>query len=198
MADLFFNTPARRKFLKRESTELAHCEEAVVRLALAHPEVGFFLEHEGRAAHLEPAPRADPRRAHRRRCSAPRCRRTCFAVEERRLGVRGHRASSPRPSSRCPTARGLYTFVNRRYVRDRGVNSAVQRAYQDSLPPGRQPVAVLFLEIDPAAVDVNVHPQKLEVRFADPRVDSRRAGRRHRQGPGVGALATGRGRADRR
>jgi DNA mismatch repair protein MutL len=167
VVDLFFNVPARRKFLKRESTELSHCEEAVTRLALAHPEVGFTLEHGGRL--LVSAP-ATPERPQERIAAllggevAPHL----LAVDERRLGlaVTGFIAS---PECTLPTARGLYTFVNRRYIRDRGVNAAVQRAYQDSLPPGRQPVAVLLLEVAPAEVDVNVHPQKLEVRFADPR-----------------------------
>jgi DNA mismatch repair protein MutL len=67
------------------------------------------------------------------------------------------------------TARGLYTFVNHRYVRDRGLNFAVQRGFHESLPGGRQPMAAIFVDLDPAAVDVNVHPQKLEVRFADGR-----------------------------
>jgi DNA mismatch repair protein MutL len=164
--DLFFNTPARRKFLKRESTELGHCEEAVVRLALAHPEVGFFLEHEGRALISSPATAA-----HQERIGSllgTEIIPHLLAVDARRLGVTvtGLVASG---EMTLPTARGLYTFVNRRYVRDRGVTSAVQRAYQDTLPPGRQPVTVLFIEVDPAAVDVNVHPQKLEVRFVDPR-----------------------------
>jgi len=166
VADLFFNTPARRKFLKRESTELGHCEEAVVRLALAHPEIGFFLEHEGRAIITSP-----PTAALEERIAAllgTEVLPHLLKVEERRLGVSvtGLVASG---EMTLPTARGLYTFVNHRYVRDRGVTSAVQRAFQDTLPPGRQPITVLFLEVDPAQVDVNVHPQKLEVRFADPR-----------------------------
>jgi DNA mismatch repair protein MutL len=166
VADLFFNTPARRKFLKREVTELGHCEEAVVRLALAHPEIGFFLEHDGRSIISSPAATA-----HEERIGAllgTEVLPHLLKVDERRLGVSvsGFIAS---PELTLPTARGLYTFVNHRYVRDRGVTSAVQRAYQDTLPPGRQPMTVLFLEVDPAAVDVNVHPQKLEVRFAEPR-----------------------------
>lgn len=164
--DLFFNVPARRKFLKRESTELTHCEEAVVRLALAHADVGFFLDHGGRNLISSPAT-GD----HRERIGAllgTEVLPHLLAIDERRLGITisGYIAS---PEFTLPTARALYTFVNRRYIRDRGVNSAVQRAYQDSLPPGRQPVAVIFIDLDPRAVDVNVHPQKLEVRFADPR-----------------------------
>ncbi len=167
VADLFFNVPARRKFLKREQTELVHCEEAVIRLALAHPEVGFFLEHDGRSLLAAPASATDPTERIAASIGAE-VHPHLLAVDERRLGVRvsGYVAS---PEYTQSNARGLYTFVNRRYIRDRGINFAVQRAFQDSLPPGRQPVAVLFIEIDPSQVDVNVHPQKLEVRFADPR-----------------------------
>ncbi len=163
--DLFFNTPARRKFLKREPTELYHCEEAVVRLALAHPEVGFFVEHEGRVALSAPA--AEPRERMAAVLGAEVVPHL-LEIEERRLGVtvRGFVAS---PELTLPTARRLYTFVNGRCIRDRGLTSAVQRAFLDSLPPGRQPVAVVLLEVDPARVDVNVHPQKLEVRFSEPR-----------------------------
>jgi DNA mismatch repair protein MutL len=164
--ELFYNVPARRKFLKRESTELKHAEEAALRLALAHPEVGFFVTHGGVSLLASPPCPDDPTE----RIAAalgPEVHPHLLAVEERRLGisVTGHVAS---PEYTLPTARGLYTFVNRRYVRDRGVTSAIQRAFQDALPPGRQPVAVLFVDVDPRAVDVNVHPQKLEVRFADP------------------------------
>jgi DNA mismatch repair protein MutL len=167
VADLFFNVPARRKFLRREQTELVHCEEAVIRLALAHWEVGFFLEHEGRSLFAAPPATSDPTE---RIAVAlgPEVHPHLLAVDEARLSVRvtGWVASAEYTQS---SARGLYTFVNRRYIRDRGVNFAIQRAFQDSLPPGRQPVAVLFIEVDPSQVDVNVHPQKLEVRFADAR-----------------------------
>ncbi len=164
--DLFFNVPARRKFLKRESTELTHCEEAVVRLALAHPTVSFSLEHGGRRL-ISSAATTDLRERIAELLGAEALPHL-LAIEERRLGVTvtGFIAS---PEFTLPTARALYTFVNRRYVRDRGVNSAVQRAFQDSLPPGRQPVTAIFIDLDPRAVDVNVHPQKLEVRFSDPR-----------------------------
>ena len=165
--DLFYNTPARRKFLKRESTELAHCEEAIIRLSLAHPEVGFSVEHGERLLFSSPTTMADPKE----RISAAlgvEVGPHLLAIEERTLGVTvtGFVAS---PELTFATARGLYTFVNHRYIRDRGLNSAIQRSFQDSLPPGRQPVAVIHIELDPRAVDVNVHPQKLEVRFADPR-----------------------------
>jgi len=165
--DLFFNTPARRKFMRRESTELQHAEEAVLRLALAHPEVAFFVEHGGQSLLSSPASPGDARE----RIAAalgPAVHPHLVPVEERRLGVSvtGHIAS---PEYTLPNARGLYTFVNHRYVRDRGLISAVQRAYQEFLPSGRQPVVVLFIDVDPRTVDVNVHPQKQEVRFSDQR-----------------------------
>ena len=165
--DLFFNTPARRKFLRRADTEFKHAQEAVLRLALAHPEVAFHLEHGGRSLLSCGACPDDPRERIVAALGAE-VYPHLLPVEERRLGVlvRGHVAS---PELNFSTLRGLYTFVNRRYIRDRGLISVVQRAFADTLPPGRQPVAVLFIEIDPRAVDVNVHPQKLEVRFADAR-----------------------------
>ncbi|MFY1827909.1 DNA mismatch repair endonuclease MutL [Myxococcus fulvus] len=165
--DLFFNVPARRKFLRRGDTELKHAEEAVVRLALANPEVGFFATHEGNELFSSAACPEDPRE----RIAAalgPACHPHLFPVEERRLGVSvtGYAAS---PEFTFPNARGLYTFVNRRFVRDRGLIGTIQRAYQDFLAAGRQPVVVLHIDVDPVAVDVNVHPQKLEVRFSDAR-----------------------------
>ncbi|CAM3495755.1 DNA mismatch repair endonuclease MutL [Corallococcus sp. ZKHCc1 1396] len=165
--DLFFNVPARRKFMRQGATELKHCEESVVRLALAHPEVGFFATHEGHELFASPASEHDPRE----RIAAalgPASFAHLFPVEERRLGVSvtGYLAS---PEYTLPNARGLYTFVNRRYIRDRGLISTVQRAFQDFLPAGRQPVVVLHIDVEPRAVDVNVHPQKQEVRFADAR-----------------------------
>jgi DNA mismatch repair protein MutL len=165
--ELFFNVPARRKFMRRESTELQHAEEAVIRLALAHPDVSFFVEHGGQRTFTSPASPGDARE----RIAAalgPAVHPHLVPVEERRLGVAvtGHIAS---PEYTLPNARGIYTFVNRRYVRDRGLNSAIQRAFQEFLAAGRQPVVVLFIDMDPRAVDVNVHPQKLEVRFSDSR-----------------------------
>lgn len=164
--DLFFNTPARRKFLKREETELKHLEEAVVRLALANPEVGFQLESEGRVLLTTSAGQTLPERV--AAALGPEAHPHLLPVDERRLGlsVTGVIAA---PEFTLSNQRGLYTFVNRRFIRDRGVNHAIQKAFSEGLAPGRQPVAVLFLELDPEAVDVNVHPQKLEVRFADPR-----------------------------
>ncbi len=163
--DLFYNVPARRKFMRRPQTELAQAQEAAVRLALAYPEVGFIVEHEGRVL-LSCAPgSADPRERLALALGAE-IYPHAIDVEERRLGVSvtGYIAS---PDFTLPNARGIYTFVNRRYVRDRGLNHAIQRAFRDVVPSGRQPVMALMIDVDPQAVDVNVHPQKLEVRFAD-------------------------------
>ncbi|MDY7227909.1 DNA mismatch repair endonuclease MutL [Hyalangium rubrum] len=165
--DLFYNTPARLKFMRRGETELKHVEEAVIRIALAHPEVSFLVEHGGLPLFTSPACPGDPTE----RIAAALGNDVyphLFPVEERRLGitVTGHIAS---PEYTLPTARGIYTFVNHRYVRDRGLIGAIQRGYQEYLPSGRQPLVVLFIDVEPHAVDVNVHPQKLEVRFSDSR-----------------------------
>jgi DNA mismatch repair protein MutL len=164
--DLFFNTPARRKFMKREETEVRHCLDAALRLCLAHPEVAFTVEHEGRTLLSAPASPDDLGD----RVVAALGREVVgrlLPVDERRLGlhVRGFIAS---PELSQSSARAVYTFVNRRYVRDRGLNHALQRALSDALAPGQHPLAVLAIELDPRQVDVNVHPQKIEVRFADP------------------------------
>jgi DNA mismatch repair protein MutL len=166
--DLFFNTPARRKFLKRVETETRHCLEAVVRLALAHPEVAFHVDHDGRTLLAAPAGQGEGGLTDRITAAlGPEVLGRLLPVEERRLGllVRGVAAS---PELTLNSARGVYTFVNRRYVRDRGLNHAIQRAFSEALAPGQHPLVVLFLEVDPRSVDVNVHPQKLEVRFQDP------------------------------
>ncbi|HEX8698207.1 MAG TPA: DNA mismatch repair endonuclease MutL, partial [Myxococcaceae bacterium] len=165
--DLFYNTPARLKFMRRGETELKHVEEAVIRIALAHPEVSFLVEHGGLPLFTSPACGDDPTERIAAALGTD-VHPHLFPVEELRLGisVTGHVAS---PEYTLPTARGIYTFVNRRYVRDRGLIGAIQRAYQEYLPSGRQPLVVLFIDLEPNTVDVNVHPQKLEVRFSDSR-----------------------------
>ncbi len=164
--DLFFNTPARRKFMRSPPTEAGHASEAMLRLALARAEVAFGLRSAGRVVFSSPegASLADRaavalgREAHRH----------LVAVENERGGVR-IRGLACSPDHSEATSRGLYLFVNGRYVRDRGAAHAVLRAYADTLPAGRHPAAVLFIELAADRVDVNVHPQKLEVRFADAR-----------------------------
>ena len=164
--DLFGAVPARRKFLRRAETELRHVEDAVLRLALAHPGVAFRLEHEGRAVRVLP-PSAQDLQERIAAALGPEVAPFLLPVEERRLGLRVHGVIAS-PEFSLSTARSLHLFVNGRHVRDRTLHFAVHRGLAPSLPAGRQPVGVLFVEIEPSRVDVNVHPQKLEVRFADP------------------------------
>ncbi len=167
--DLFFNIPARRKFLRAERTEYGHIEDLVRSAALAHPQVEFRLGHNGRATRWfkTAAETFDRRRL-------TELLDETFVVSA--LPVE-HAAAGLRLSGLlgAPTAaRGQtdlqYFFVNGRPVRDRVVSHAVRQAYADVLHHGRHPAYVLFLEIDPAGVDVNVHPAKLEVRFRDSRL----------------------------
>jgi DNA mismatch repair protein MutL len=164
--DLFFNTPARRKFMRAGPTESGHVSEAVIRLALARPDVGFTLRSGGR---LALSSRAGAELADRAAQALGReAHRHLVPVDNTRgdVRVRGMICSPDHSES---TARSLYLFVNGRYVRDRGATHAVLRAFVGTLPPGRHPAGVLFLELPLDRVDVNVHPQKLEVRFAQAR-----------------------------
>jgi DNA mismatch repair protein MutL len=164
--DLFFNTPARRKFMRSAPTEAGHVSEVIVRLALARADVGFTLRSAGRlvlssrpgGALAERVAQALGRDAHRH----------LVPVDQSRGGVRVHGlVCSPDHSE--ATGRALYLFVNGRWVRDRGAAHAVLRAFAGSLPAGRHPAGVLFVELPLGRVDVNVHPQKHEVRFAEGR-----------------------------
>src|SRR5512133_4386943 len=180
--ELFFSTPARRKFLKTDATELAHCVEAVRRHALARPDVGFAIWHEGKLVEQW------------RRCgdlgSLP-------ALEQRLADVLGAdfversvwvdfstHAASGRPDYApvikvwgragipdAARARGdqQFCYVNGRFVRDKVITHAARSAYEDVLHGQRQPVYALYIELDPTRVDVNVHPTKIEVRFRDSR-----------------------------
>ncbi|WP_296447403.1 DNA mismatch repair endonuclease MutL [Rhodoferax sp. UBA5149] len=176
--ELFFSTPARRKFLKTDATELTHCVEAVRRHALARPDVGFAIWHEGKLVEQW------------RRCEGP------GALEQRLADVLGrdfversvrvdYRSSSNSHLQSAPTVRvwgraGIpdaarsradqqFCYVNGRFVRDKVLTHAARSAYEDVLHGHRQPVYALYIEIDPARVDVNVHPTKIEVRFRDSR-----------------------------
>jgi DNA mismatch repair protein MutL len=179
--ELFFSTPARRKFLKTDATELAHCVEAVRRHALARPDVGFAIWHEGRL--VEQWRRADPQGQ-----SLP-------ALEQRLADVLGadfversvwvdYQSSAHRVDHALPVrvwgragipdaararADQQFCYVNGRFVRDKVITHAARSAYEDVLHGHRQPVYALYIEIDPTRVDVNVHPTKIEVRFRDSR-----------------------------
>ena len=181
--ELFFSTPARRKFLKTDATELAHCVEAVRRHALARPDVGFAIWHEGKLVEQW------------RRCEG---RGLALAALEQRLAdvlgaefvarsvwVDFESGTSPGRSDNTPSIRvwgraGIpdaararadqqFAYVNGRFVRDKVLSHAARSAYDDVLHGQRQPVFALYVEIDPTRVDVNVHPTKIEVRFRDSR-----------------------------
>ncbi len=179
--ELFYSTPARRKFLKTDATELAHCVEAVRRHALARPDVGFAIWHEGKLVEQW------------RRCESHGY--ALAALEQRLADVLGadfiersvwvdYQTSASRtdntpqirvwgragiPDAARARADQQVCYVNGRFLRDKVVTHAARSAYEDVLHGQRQPVYALYIEIDPARVDVNVHPTKIEVRFRDSR-----------------------------
>jgi len=163
--ELFFATPARRKFLKSDATELAHCTEAVRRHALARPDVGFAIWHEGRLVAQWRAAPADARRADVLGADFM-VASVVLAAGHGPLALEGRVG---RPEAARARADSQYLFVNGRFVRDRLLAHAVRSAYEDQLHGSRQPAYALFLAISPELVDVNVHPTKIEVRFRDSR-----------------------------
>ncbi|HEY8495341.1 MAG TPA: DNA mismatch repair endonuclease MutL, partial [Myxococcota bacterium] len=181
VADLFFNVPARRKFLKSPTTEWGHVADWLARAALALPSVHFDVRRDERPAVSWPAV-VDPLD----RIAAVLSEReaeglVAVAAEEGALRLTGF---ASRPDAHRPSAAGLYLFVQRRPVRDRLLRHALLDAYRDVLPRGRFPTAVLFLDLPPQAVDVNVHPAKWEVRFADPNAVHRLVSRAVREALG--------------
>ncbi|HZQ63083.1 MAG TPA: DNA mismatch repair endonuclease MutL [Casimicrobiaceae bacterium] len=160
--ELYYNTPARRKFLRTEATEWGHCEEAFRRIALAHPEVGFTLQHNGRVAYRL---LAQGRRTRVEAILGDGFIHACADVEVSAgpLHLSGYAA---RPAYAAQSS-GQYVFVNGRFVRDRLLGHALREAYRDILHHDRLPSYALWLELPPRLVDVNVHPQKIEVRFRD-------------------------------
>ncbi|MCG6965673.1 MAG: DNA mismatch repair endonuclease MutL [Chromatiaceae bacterium] len=168
--DLFYNTPARRKFLRTEKTEFGHLEQVVRRLALVRPDVAFVLNHNGRE--VFGAASAADRASHERRLGdllGPGFLDDAMYFEHAAAGLRlsGWVA---RPTFSRSQADMQHFYVNRRMVRDKLVTHAVRQAFQDVLYHGRHPAYVLFLELAPALVDVNVHPTKHEVRFREGRL----------------------------
>ncbi len=161
--DLFFNTPARRKFMRTEKTEFGHVEKVLRQMALAAPDTGFVLRHNGRAVWQSPAGQESQRLE---RLLGPEFATHSLALEDAAAGLtlRGWIAL---PTFSRAQADMQYFFVNGRLVRDRVVAHAVRQGYADVLYHGRHPAYVLHLAIDPARVDVNVHPAKHEVRFRD-------------------------------
>ncbi|WP_374242579.1 DNA mismatch repair endonuclease MutL [Zoogloea sp.] len=165
VADLYFNTPARRKFLKSEGTEFAHCDDVFRRIALARPDVALQLTHNGRVSLRLPSGR---REARVRALLGDDFLGAARLVEAEAgpLRLSGY-ASLPAYSRSSRDAQFFY--VNGRFVRDKLLTHAIREAYADILHGSRHPAYVLFLELDPYGVDVNVHPAKIEVRFRDSR-----------------------------
>ncbi len=173
--ELFFSTPARRKFLKTDATELAHCVEAVRRHALARPDVGFAIWHEGKLveqwrATWQPG-QGDVQDALARRLADVLgedfvAQSLPVQHTEGAITVTGRAGLPDAARSRADQQ---YCYVNGRFVRDKVVTHAARSAYEDVLHGQRQPVYALYIQIDPARVDVNVHPTKIEVRFRDSR-----------------------------
>jgi DNA mismatch repair protein MutL len=163
--DLYFNTPARRKFLKSEATECAHCEEAFKRMALSRPDVSFSLSHNGRAKW-----RLGPQRLDQRISAVlgDEFGASSLAVDEA-AGPVHLSGSIGLPAAARGARDAQYFFVNGRFVRDKLLSHAVREAYRDVLHGDRHPAFVLFLRVPPETVDVNVHPTKIEVRFRDAR-----------------------------
>jgi DNA mismatch repair protein MutL len=179
--ELFYSTPARRKFLKTDNTELSHCVEAVRRHALTRPEVGFAIWHEGklveqwRAQTIDAAPGEDLNKQYQ----AALDRRLADVLGDDFLdnSVAVHYQSgnvtvvgrAGVPDAARSRADHQFAYVNGRYVRDKVITHAARSAYEDVLHGHRQPIYALYVEIDPTRVDVNVHPTKIEVRFRDGR-----------------------------
>ena len=168
--DLFFNTPARRKFLRTEKTEFDHLQEVIKRLALARFDVAFHLRHNGTVV-LALHPASDPASRGRRVASVcgPAFLEQALPVKIERTGLHLWGWVGLPTFSRSQ-ADLQYFYENGRMVRDKLVAHAVRQAYRDVLFNGRHPTFVLFLDVDPAVVDVNVHPTKHEVRFRDNRM----------------------------
>ena len=169
--ELFFSTPARRKFLKTDATELAHCIESVRRHALARPDVGFAIWHEGKLVEQWRAATGTSEEAISARLAdvlGDNFVKNSLSVDHWAgpVHVTG-RAGVPDASRSRPDHQ--FCYVNGRFVRDKVLTHAARAAYEDVLHGNKQPIYALYIEIDPARVDVNVHPTKIEVRFRDSR-----------------------------
>lgn len=163
VSDLYFNTPARRKFLKTEATEFGHCEDVFNRIALSRPDVALMLQHNGRA--LSRYTSAEPERRFSEVLGSEFAAES-IALDESAAGLRLW-GMAAKPTFNRSSRDTQYVYVNGRFVRDKLISHAVRQAYQDVLHHDRHPAFVLFLELDPTLVDVNVHPAKTEVRFRD-------------------------------
>jgi DNA mismatch repair protein MutL len=163
--DLFFNTPARRKFLKTEATEYAHCAETVRRLALVQPQVAWTLSHNGR---VQLRLHAEPVAARLRHVLGDAFEQNSIAIDAA-AGALKVSGWVSRPAAATSSRDAQHVFVNGRYVRDKLIVHALKEAYRDVLHHQLNPAYCLFIELPPDAVDVNVHPAKTEIRFRDSR-----------------------------
>jgi DNA mismatch repair protein MutL len=162
--DLFFNIPARLKFLKTPGTELGHISEVLMRVALANPQTQFQLIQEGKLIAHYPLKKDFSSRLNEGFGREIMEKMHFFHSQNRKIQAEGY---ATEPGWNRPNARGIYLFVNQRPVRDRLLNHAVMEAYRNLIPNNRYPTVLLFLKIPPSMVDVNVHPSKWEVRFGD-------------------------------
>ncbi len=162
--DLFFNVPARRKFLRTRTTETGHVNERFARLALGFPEIGFELTNHGRAVHNLAAGQTIRDRI--RSLYGAELADGLIHIEREERGLVIEAYAAPPIQSRSTTS-WQHIFMNGRYIRDRFIQHAVREAYRGLMEHNRQPIYFLFLTIDPEAVDVNVHPTKIEVRWRD-------------------------------
>ncbi len=163
--DLYFNIPARRKFLKSEATEFAHCDEVFKRIALSQPDIELQLQHNGKVRrHL----RATGLEQRITAIMGEEFAQAAICIDEHSTGLT-LQGMAALPAYARSTRDAQYFFVNSRFVSDKLITHALREAYRDVLHLDRHPAFVLFLQIDPEAVDVNVHPTKIEVRFREPR-----------------------------
>ncbi|MBA3461603.1 MAG: DNA mismatch repair endonuclease MutL, partial [Deltaproteobacteria bacterium] len=164
VADLLHNLPARLKFLKGEATEASHITELIGRVAMAHPELHLRLKHNGRTSLEAPPDRDGYARAQALLGGRIAARLEAAHGEEDGVRVAAYLGA---PELAQATARGVQLFVGKRPIRDRGLLHAVTMGYGELIPRGRYPIAIVHVDVPAGAVDVNVHPQKLEVRFSD-------------------------------
>lgn len=166
--DLFYNTPARRKFLRTEKTEYGHIEEVMRRLALSHFDITFIVKHNGKITHQYRAAKTQAEKERRLAeiCGKPFMEHALHIEMTDAMSVTGWIAE---PTFSRSQSDMQYFFVNGRMVRDKLVMHAMRQAYRDVMYHDRQPAYVLYFSVNPTAVDVNVHPTKQEVRFRDSR-----------------------------
>lgn len=162
--NLFYNVPARRKFMRRAATEMSHVTEQIARLSLAHPQIAFGITHNGRKMRTLPA--TDERRTRIADFYGRELAECLYDIDRDERGLRIEALIAPPAQSR-PSSKWQYLFLNGRYIVDRRIGYAVREAFRGLMEHDRYPVVFIFLSADPASFDVNVHPTKIEVRWKD-------------------------------